>query len=92
MYILHLGQFQRDQVLLSITKGGFHWGTLYGVCHITFPIWSITEPGWLKPKLADYEIEVLLPRPKKNIQDEQDEDEAENSVHGSQSGGRLADD
>jgi hypothetical protein len=46
----------------------------------------------LKPKLADYEIEALLPRPKKNIQDEQDEDEEENSLHGSQSGSELADD
>ncbi|KAJ7797157.1 hypothetical protein B0H14DRAFT_2619264 [Mycena olivaceomarginata] len=48
--------------------------------------------GWLKPKLADYEIEALLPRPRKNIQDKQDEDEEENSVHGSQSGSELADD
>jgi hypothetical protein len=48
--------------------------------------------GWLKPKLTDYKIEALLPRPKNNIQDEQDEDEEENSVHVSQSGSELADD
>jgi hypothetical protein len=30
----------------------------YGACHIT-------GPAWEKPKVADYEIEVLLPKLKK---------------------------
>ncbi|KAJ7353649.1 hypothetical protein DFH08DRAFT_934484 [Mycena albidolilacea] len=81
---------RKEGTIIQLMVCGFRWGALYGVCHITFPIRSITEPWWLKPKLADYKIEAMLPRPKKNIQDEQDEDEEENSIHGSQSGGQIS--
>ncbi|KAJ7205221.1 hypothetical protein GGX14DRAFT_368115 [Mycena pura] len=34
------------------------------------------RPGWLRPKLADYELEVLLPRPKKAVDENEDEERA----------------
>lgn len=47
------------------------------------------RPGWTKPKLAEYEIELLLPKPKKRVQDgEEDEEEDEEP----QSGSDLAED
>ncbi|KAK7007310.1 centromere protein B [Favolaschia claudopus] len=45
------------------------------------------RPGWVKPKLADYQLEVLLPRPKKVVEDEEDdENDDEGSGNGSDDG------
>ncbi|KAJ7229204.1 hypothetical protein GGX14DRAFT_346894 [Mycena pura] len=42
------------------------------------------RPGWIKPKLAEYGIELLLPKPKKHVQDgEEDEEEDEEPQSGS---------
>jgi hypothetical protein len=45
-------------------------------------------PGWLKPKLADHKIEVLLPKPKKQYPEEEEE---ENGGEDSMSGTELTD-
>jgi hypothetical protein len=37
------------------------------------------RPGWLKPKLAEYELEVLLPRPKKGADGEEEEEDEQES-------------
>ncbi|KAJ7116134.1 hypothetical protein C8R43DRAFT_902513 [Mycena crocata] len=47
------------------------------------------RPGWAKPKIADYGIEVLLPKPKKKEQEEQEDNSEDQET---ESGSELAED